>query len=27
MSATDTVTDLVNMQHVGKRQQDVMLPS
>jgi len=26
-SATDTVTDLVNTEHVGNRQQDVMLPS
>jgi len=24
---TDTVTDLVNTEHVGNRQQDAMLPS
>jgi len=26
-TATDTVTDLVNTEHVGNRQQDPMLPS
>jgi len=26
-TATDTVTDLVNTEHVGNRQQDAMLPS
>ena len=26
-TATDTITDLVNTEHVGNRQQDVMLPS
>jgi len=25
-TATDTVTDLVNTEHVGNRQQDAMLP-
>jgi len=26
-AATDTVTDLINTEHVGNRQQDAMLPS
>jgi len=26
-TATDTVTDLVNTEHVGNRQQDAMMPS
>jgi len=26
-TATDTVTDLANTEHVGNRQQDAMLPS
>jgi len=26
-TATDTVTDLVNTEHVGNKQQDAMLPS